>query len=229
MASSETHRGRDDNRKSDLAVMDANEYKQKFRLDKILRAVAEIEDDAKSAWADYVQGEIDYFGKNAAIQRAVKEAIRESYALLHDHQRQLEQDASGKDDRPRGKYWLGRGSEPIGVIRRDHSDNIVILGLRDFVLTREVYTERWEETIPRRNKPPKTVTHTQEYCVPEHVSWAAAFRLKEFLNDVHDLEVKFEELEDRRPYDDWREEFETNVYHGPDSVDLPHRRGDDDV
>lgn len=26
-----------------------------------------------------------------------------------------------------------------------------------------------------------------------------------------------------RPYDDWREEFEGGVYHGPDDVELPHQ------
>jgi len=63
---------------SDLAVMEANEYKQKRRLERLLDAVDDVQDTADEAWNAYVAGEISQEARNITIQRTVQNAIRES-------------------------------------------------------------------------------------------------------------------------------------------------------
>jgi hypothetical protein len=199
---------RNSERQSDLAVMDANEYKQKRRLERILDAMDKIEDQANEAWDLFVKGQISHDAKNIMIQRAVKEAIRESYKLLIDHQNSLQEEHDvadlmaadgGMHWEAMSDYWLARRDQPIGVIPQVNNDDIVIWGLRDFLDTEEFYLEEWVEREKPRNQPPTVVEHESETSVPERVSWAAALRLKEFLDDEHGMEIKFEELDDRLP------------------------------
>lgn len=180
---------RDDDRRSDLAVMDANEYKQKRRLQRILDAHDRVEDVAAEAWQDYVDGRIGHDAVNIAIQKAVKKAIRETYNLLVEHA-----DGDGTADR----YWAGNG-EPIGTIEFRQADPETIDGLADFLATQELYEETWQEPLPKRHGPDETVTRQASFTVPKGVSWAAYLRLKEFLSQEQDLEIRFEELDDSLP------------------------------
>lgn len=220
---------RDADRQSDLAVMDANEYKQKRRLERILDAMDHIEDQANEAWDLFVNGEISHDAKNIMIQRAVKEAIRESYKLLLDHHRAIQIKAEDDKEESYSKYWIGIQGAPLGIIEREPGDPIVIWGLRDFLQSEELYYEYWTEQSKRRNMQTKQVEREEELTVPEKISWAASLRLREFLDDEHGMEIKFEEMDAQRPYDDWRDEFKRGVYHGPDSVELPHMNGGGDV
>lgn len=201
-------------RQSDLAVMDANEYKQKRRLERILDAMDKIEEQSNEAWDRFVAGQINHDAKNIMIQRAVKEAIREAYNLLLAHQKQLESEHEvdellaqdgGMEWEAMSDYWLARRGDPIGTIEQTHQDDIVIWGLRDFLDTKEFYREEWEEPVKPRNQPAQMEPQSREQSVPETVSWNAALRLKEFLNEEHSLEVKFEELEDELPNWGYRE------------------------
>lgn len=180
-------------RQSDLAVMEAQEFKQKRRLKRLLDAIEKVEEQANEAWAMFVSGEINHDAKNILIQRAVKEAVRESYKLLLDHQREQEEVDKNSE------YWVGRRDDPIGVIQQYSTDDIGIYGLRDFLATQEFYQETVTRQVSRRNKPPGTETETVQHSVPEKISWRAFLRLKEFLDDAHDLEISFEELDDALP------------------------------
>lgn len=182
----------DPDRRSDLAVMDANEFKQKKRLERILESQHRVEEKANEAWELFVNGEINHDAKNIMIQRAVKEAVREAYKLLLDHQGRTEHDGSYSE------YWSGIEDEPIGRIQMSESSDVIIYGLRDFLSTNEIYHETVTKTVTHRNKPPSTETERIQHSVPEDVSWAAFLRLKEFLDDEHDLEISFEEMDDEK-------------------------------
>lgn len=196
---------REDDRRSDLAVMDANEYKQKRRLQRILDAHDRVEEIADEAWNRYVEGEITHDAKNIAIQKAVKKAIREAYNLLNEHVEQ-----NGNQD----EYWYGNGDE-LGRIEFQQRDPVIIGGLADFLGTQEIYEESWTEPAAQRHGPDEPVPRHATHTVPEAVSWSAYLRLKEFLSKEHDLEVRFEELEDSLPV--WGfEELDEEVVDGDD-------------
>lgn len=189
----------DRDRQSDLAVLEANEYKQKRRLERILDAHDNVEDAAAEARALFFEGEINRHAVDITVQEAVKRAIRENYNLLSDHAGQTD----GRD-----AYFAGDPEQPIGHIERPHSDAIPVVGLSDFLQTDWFYTDEWETTERPRNRPPRTVSHREEVTVPRAVSWKAYQRLKRFLSQEHDLELQFEWLEDNRPFHDWGDERE---------------------
>lgn len=181
---------RDNDRQSDLAVMDANEYKQKRRLERILDNLEAVQDNADEAWARYVKGEIDRDARNITIQRAVQNSIDECYKLLKDHEREV----NGNDD-----YFVGDPDNPIGAIDVGDGTPIIIQGLKDYLEAPTFQTTTYEETVPRRNMPDETVTRTVDVSMPEWVSYRAFRRLKMFLDDVHDMEISFEEMDDNLP------------------------------
>lgn len=190
-----------DGRQSDLAVMDAQEYKQKRRLERILDAHDNVEDQAQRARQAYVTGEIGHDAKNILIQWAVQRAIRETYKLLVDHDRTREDLES--DDRTEenagSEYWRG-GGEPLGKIELGAGEEPVIVeGLRDFLTLPEQFTMTRQETVKRAQMAAETEVRQVSRTVPESVSWRAYFRLKEFMDDEHDLEITFEELDDSLP------------------------------
>lgn len=159
-----------DDRRSDLAVMDANEFKQKRRLERILDALHAVEDKADVAWEWYAQGEISEDAKNIMVQRAVQKAIREVYNLLREGRE------NGAEE-----YWTGTQDK---------------IGLYPFMQADVMQTTEITERVAAANKPPQQVTHTEETTVDENISWAAYLRLKEFLMEEHDLEIQFESLND---------------------------------
>ncbi len=180
----------DRERHSDLAVLEANEYKQKRRLERILDALDGVQDTADEAWNAYVEGEISREARDITIQRTVKKAIRECYKLLLDHHRQRA-DADERD-----RYWAGDANNPLGTVHLVGEPVAQIDGLRDFLHAPTFFEKTVTETVERRNLPDETETFTVETTMPEAVSYRAYLRLKEFLDDVHDLEVTFEEMDD---------------------------------
>jgi len=177
---------------SDLAVMDANEYKQKRRLERLLDAVDAVQDTADDAWNAYVAGEISQEARNITIQRAVQNAIRESYKLLLDHSREQ---ASG-EDAVRDRYWLGDPNDPLGSVELLDETVAVVVGLRDFLDAPSFFETTVERELERRNMTNETVTEDVETTMPEQISYRAYLRLKEFLDDVHDMEISFEEMDE---------------------------------
>ena len=173
-------------RHSDLAVMDGDEFKQKHRLNQLLLAHDKVEEKANEAWELLVLGEINHDAKNIMIQRAIKQFIREAYNLLLEHNDSLEE---GETD----IYWEGDEEKPLGVLNRNHTDDIAIIGLSDFLRTKEIYRERWREQVKRRNMPPKEETKEVEQSIPEDISWRAYLRLRRFLNEKYSLDLQFDD------------------------------------
>jgi len=173
-------------RQSDLAVMDGDEFKQKHRLNQLLLAHDKVEEKANEAWELLVLGEINHDAKNIMIQRAIKQFIREAYNLLLEHNDSL-------DDDETDIYWKGDPKKPLGVLNRNHTDDIVISGLSDFLRTKEIYRERYREQVKRRNMPPKEVTREVEQSIPEDISWRAYLRLRRFLNEEYSLDLQFDD------------------------------------
>ena len=192
--------GHDRDRQSDLAVLDANEYKQKRRLERILDAHDNVEDAAAEARAMFFEGDINRHALNIIVQEAVKRAIRENLNLLLDH--------AEETDGP-SRYWHGDENDPLGYLEREHDHDIMFCGLSDFLDSEWFYYDEWETTRKPRNRPVQTVEHSEELTMPRRVSWAAYRRLKRFLRKEQDLEIQFEWLEDQRPFHDWGEESDT--------------------
>lgn len=196
--------GREPERQSDLAVMEANEYKQKRRLERILDSIDKVEDKADQAWELFVSGDINHDAKNIMIQRAVKQTVRECYNLLLDYHKEATREAENpravKDNTPDAdEYFAPRQENRLGAVEMDWEDDIPIYGLFGFLQSKELYEETWTERAKPRNKPARVERHTAKHTVPESVSWTAFMTLKEFLNSEHDLEIKFEELDDALP------------------------------
>lgn len=204
MRSNEHANGHERERHSDLAVLEANEYKQKRRLERILDAVDGVQDTADEAWNLYVAGEITREARNITIQRTVQQAIRECYKLLLDHYRTVTEEDGARD-----RYWAGDPNNPIGEVSLLGERVARIDGLRDFMDAPTFFERTATEQVPRRNMPDETVTRTIETTMPEQVSYRAYLRLKEFLDDAHDMEISFEEMDDSLP--NWGFEREEEI------------------
>lgn len=220
---------RDDSRMSDLAVMDADSYKNKRRLERLLDALDNIPDQADRAREQYNQGKIDMHARRIAVQDAVQDAIWEVWNLLKDHEENCrqraaealiehaaEQDEEFKPDQfnpgtiddgtlrkayditsvwPHSAYFTG---DPrmgkLGTIPQVNEPDIEVWGLRDFDALDELWTETWTEREKPYDLPARQVERRVNHTVPRDISWAAAVRLKEFLNDEHDMEIQFEAI-----------------------------------
>lgn len=181
---------REDDRRSDLAVMDANEYKQKRRLQRILDARDGVLDKDDLAWEQYVKGEIQFDGRNILIQKSVKKAIYEVYTHLVEQANEKNGDGEAIPDR----YWHGN-DEPIGTIEREHQPDITINGLKDFLETDYVYEETWTEPAERRHGPDGEQVRRESYTVPEDLSFAAYRLLQEFLSKEQGIKLTTEMVE----------------------------------
>jgi len=177
----------DRERESDLAVLDANEYKQKRRLERLLDARDNVQETADRAWEQFVRGEVSHDAKNIMIQRAVQSFIKEAHKLLKDHAESVDEADA---------YWKGDASDPLGVVEQDWGDNIVIPGLRAFRQTQHIYTEEQSRRVSRPNMPPQQVRETQDHTVPEEISERAFLTVVDFLDDIHDMDISFEDLDD---------------------------------
>lgn len=192
-------------RQSDLAVMEANEYKQKRRLREILETRKQVKEDAKRAYELYAQQQISNEGRNILLLQAVKEFIREVYVLIDEYDDQLE-------DGEWNEYWNGpevqqkqipkpgggtttipvRTGSPLGRIERVQDDDIVFWGLKNVLEANEVYYEEWTEAESARHGPSSNFTKTTQHVVPAEVCWNAYLLVLEFLGKEKDLKVQFE-------------------------------------
>lgn len=195
---------RDDSRASDLALMDFDELKQKRRLSRILDAHDNVEDTANFALECYTGADpnlprIDQNGMNTLLLRAVQQFIGECYNALLDHAAEVvENTDEGKE--PQDRYWFGYKEAPVGVLQFEDFDRAVVFqGLRDVLHAERIYRET--KTVKRtpRNRPQKTEEKEEIHTVPEQVSWAAYFRLKEFLKQERELDLSFTAGEYRSP------------------------------
>lgn len=201
MATESPHR---DERHSDLAVLDANQYKQRRRLERILDAMDDIVETKRHAKDAYIDGHITSNGRDNLIQDAVTNAIWECWNLLRDHERECqyraEESESDVDEWPHSEYLIGHPDrDPLGVIEQVNAEDVVVWGLRDYFDLDELWIETWSEAGRDRSGHVSSVENTVQHSVPMRVSWSAALRLKEFLNDVHDMEVKFEAMDNQIP------------------------------
>jgi len=178
-----------DDRQSDLAVMDANEYKQKRRLQRILDAHDKVEDMGERAYGQYAEGVISHDGKNIRILRAVQQYIREVYNLLMEYDSELEEDEINE-------YWVGTY---LGALERDHEEDIYFRGLKSVLYADEIYTEEWTEEVQARHGPNQVANKSATHTVPETVSVNAYLLVNQFLSQEKGLEIQFEELEDELP------------------------------
>lgn len=185
---------RDGGRQSDLAVMEASEYKQKRRLREILDAHDDVEEMISVAYGEYASGNISHDGKNIRILKAVQRYIREAHGVILEYleeRRESElrrKEREGEDFEPRVEpYWNGNGEQPLGAIEMETGDHVVFYGLRDVLFADELYTETWEEALTTRNGPNRMVTRSASHTVPESVSIRAYLLLNEFLSTERDI------------------------------------------
>lgn len=186
---SEHEPDRSTERQSDLAVMDANEFKNKHRLDRILRAHDNVEEVKSAADQELVAGEINEQGRNLVVLWAVQRHLRQIYNLLRDYHEAL-------DDGEEDVYLEGVPERPIGRIEFEHQDDQWFIGLGDILHAQDTYVESWTETVKARHGVDRKKSRTEHHTVPKHVSLRAYLRAKQFLSEEHDLDIQFEELND---------------------------------
>lgn len=172
-------------RQSDLAVMDAQEYKQKRRLKRILDAHDKVEERREMAKLSLANGNIDKNGVNMAILGAVQEFIRECFNLLRAHA----EETDGRD-----RYWQGDPEAPLGRVemKRDENDPIIFVGLKDILRAQDVYQESWQVRKSRRHAGPELESESATHTVPERVSMRAFLLAKSFLAEERDMDLSFD-------------------------------------
>lgn len=184
--------------------MDAEEYKQKRRLRRILDARDKVEDRKNVANEKVANGEITEDQRNVVVLNAVQEYVRECYNLILDYHEEhfgpngelLDQeqylDDSGewlRDEIPID-YWM---SLPVGTLEMPHNDDVEFNGLVDIVYAEEVYVETWEETERHRHGPDGSKTRQRVHTVPVEVSMQAYLHMNRFLAKETNLDLEFEE------------------------------------
>jgi hypothetical protein len=188
---------RDESRKSDLAVMDAQEYKQKRRLRRILDAREDVEEVGQEAFRGFIAGDISSDALNVSLLRAVQSYIRECHTLLKDWRN----DTYETDEWD--PYWTGDPTEPdsrpLGRVQFENRDDIVFWGLRDVLRAQDFYEESWTKPVENRHGPDTVAQKSRQKSVPENVSQNAYLRLNEFLAEEKDLELQFEDMDDSLP------------------------------
>jgi hypothetical protein len=164
--------------------MEAEEYKQKQRLQSLLEARKKVEEKADEAREYYVAGKIDRDTRNIVVFHAVKEYIREVWTLLRTYWEDRDE-----DDRP---YMVGR---QLGEVQLPDG-NITIDGLYEFLHAPDRFVGEREVTKEFPHGPDKEFTETVTETVPLEVSWEAALAVTEFLANEHGLELQFEAMDD---------------------------------
>lgn len=212
----------DRGRESDLAVMGANEFKQKRRLKAILDARQKVKEKANKAEKYYIEGQISAVARQLVVLRAVREYIRECMNLLWEH-------AESAHDPDERCYYLeertlGHIEFPNEGRRRE------INGLYQLLYCKEVYQESWEEVREYPHGSDEIITRTREHAVPLDVSWEGYLLLNRFLAEEHDLEIRFEEMDDNLPswgFEEVPEEEGTEELATKDSSEEVTASGDD--
>lgn len=182
-------------RHSDLAVMNAQEYKQKRRLRSILDAHDNVEDVAAEAYRQYISREISEEGKDIVILRSVKRQIREVHNLLIEHHEKA-------DEQNTKDYWA---ETEIGRIEFSDGSDVKFVGLKDILWADDIYVATWEEPLSTRHGPNGSETRTEHKAVPEDISFRAYLLLNEFAGRERSLDLQFQDLDDSRPFLDWAE------------------------
>lgn len=176
-------------RYSDKAVLGAEEYKNKNRLEHILQARERVAEVESKALLELIHGEIGEDGLNIAIQHAVKQYLEEVWNLLLREVKELDKGESAE-------YFEER---KLGEIPFESRENLVIRGLFEFEETQRYYHERWTETVSWRHGSNVTREYTATHTVPARVSKRAYLTLNEFLDEEDDLDLQFEPADDSLP------------------------------
>lgn len=172
-----------DERQSDLAVMDANEYKNKRRLKRILDMQEAVEDAASDAYQLKVDGRFTDDAQNIVVLRKVKSLLREVYTLFN---------ISEEDEH--SKYWEQAN---IGTLTLPNSgEELSFTGLKSILYADEYYQESWIEEHPSRHGPNSQEIQSAEHTLPEWISWRAYLICRQFLSDELDLDLQFEDMDD---------------------------------
>lgn len=173
-------------RQSDLAIMDANEYKQKRRLQRILDTHDNVEEVASQAREDYIAGEITRHGRNITIFTAVCRYVREVHNLLYES-------ADGLNNITYERIL--DEAQPIGRIEFESKDDKVIWSLQDYYRADEMYTETFTDPADSRHGPDIEQIETKQYTVPIEASWRAYVLVNHYLGQKQGIQIQMKELE----------------------------------
>lgn len=169
------------NGQSDIAVMEANDFKQMRRLKRILESHDSVFDAADKLFQLEIEGAITNDARKIGIQYVVKKFIRESWELLDHRDRELD-------------IW----TKKIGTIELEQQSNIEIVGLDDFLDTQEFYHVEWFENREARHGPNQQIRRSRTYTLPEQISWQAYQLLWSYLSREKGLEMSVEEMEHQK-------------------------------
>jgi len=176
-----------DERTTDLAVMEAEEIKQKRRLIALLEAREKVEEQIDKAEELYVRGDIEEIARDKMILEAVQEFIREGWALLLEH-------AEDSDDDGRN-YFAGVDLGEFEVA----DDTIAFNGLVDIAFADAVYVRQKSYTKQMPHGPTRERTEAVRRSVPKDISFQAYLTMIEFLSQEQGLELQFEPMDDSLP------------------------------
>lgn len=177
-----------EDRQSDLAVMGANEYKNKSRLESILTQRQNVFDARDQARDLLISGEIQPDGRNLIVLNATRQYLEEVWNLVLRHAQQQEGE---------GSYYLT--GKRLGTIELRGRENKQIRGLSSYLFSQRRYVQEWTEEVRWRHGDDRTRTRRETKTVPVEISRRAFRTINRFLDNVHDLDIQFEELDDKVP------------------------------
>lgn len=173
--------------KSDLAVMDAEEYKQKRRLKALLDAKDKVESKADEAQELYVVGEVDRQLRNVIVLEAVQQFIREGWNLVKEYWK------NNRNDPAATEYMEGR---TLGSVEIAGEEVAQFVGLYDLLWAESVYSRDVVRTREFPHGADATISETVEKAVPRDVAWRGYLLMSEFLANEHGLKMMSEERSD---------------------------------
>ena len=173
-------------RQSDLAVMDSNEYKNKTRLESILTQRQQVFEARNKARDLLISGDIQPEGRDLIVLNAVRQYLEEVWNLLLEHAETV----GGVEKSQYLCDW------PLGTVTLDGREDVHINGLWDFLHCQRRYTMVKTETVSYRHGTDQSRQRRETRTVPVEVSRRAFRLINQFLNEQHDLDIQFEELDD---------------------------------
>lgn len=191
-------------------VDDPSDLKQRRRIEALLRARERVAEQSRKALDFQAKGQVGDTLARRMVRQAVEEYALESEHVIRSHLPNVPRgETPNFEDRPKKQEaaWYVWNDVELGALDMN-TDVKEFRGLHSFVEAPRVIEETWTETTGNPVGGAETSTHRATHEIPMEVSKRAYRALNYFWHQVG-MDI---EMETKRPFDDWSEEYEDGVY-----------------
>lgn len=186
-------------------VDDPSNIKQRRRIESLLDARDRVAEQHRKVLDLQANGQINQQLARRMLRQAVKE-----YALESEHviKANLPDDSDPRDwsKKEDAAYHTWKECD-LGVLEMQTAAR-EFTGVEDFLDAPRVITESWVETAASAVGGTEETVRSQQHEVPLDVSEAAYRALNYFWHEFG-MDI---EMETKRPFDDWAEDYEDGIY-----------------